>query len=160
MNLSEWSGVVFTAAKTQAMPVIINEVLVRGFYFVRRMITEYQTHQNFKDVNWDVVVPFSNRTVERMMTIASGTFVAFDVADAAIRSGGFNASCILRINFVGIGRFAVAVGTDIAMGIKKHNKEQERSTALPSRILMGMRSFSPSSAETEPLRRIMLSVSI
>lgn len=134
MNLSVWGGVVFTAAKKQAMPVIINEALVRGFYFVRRLITEYRTHQNFKKVNWDAVIPLGNRTVERMMTIASGTFVAFDVADSAIRSGGFNASCILRINFVGIGRFAVAIGTDVAMGIKKHNKEQERSEALSEYI--------------------------
>lgn len=126
LNLSEWGGVAFVAAKKQAMPVLINEALVRGFYFVRQLVTEYKKYENFKDINWNKVIPFRNRTVERMMTIATGTFVAVDVADAAIRSGGFNANCILRINFVGIGRFAIAVGTDVAMGIKKSKKENER----------------------------------
>ena len=134
LNISEKAGVVFLALKKQSMPILINEVLVRGFYFVRRLILEYKEHENFIDINWNNVIPFGNRTVERMMTIASGTFVAVDVADAAIRSGGFNAACILRINFVGIGRFAIAIGTDIAMGIKKHNKEVERSAALSEYI--------------------------
>lgn len=118
----------------QAVPVIVNEVLVRTFYFVRRLISEYKEHNSFAGINWRNVIPFGNRTVERMMTIASGTFVAFDVADAAIRSGGFNANCILRINFVGIGRFAIALGTDVAMGMKKHKKEAERSEALSEYI--------------------------
>jgi len=60
--------------------------------------------------------------------------MAFDIADAAICSGGFNASCILRINFVGVGRFAVAIGTDIGMGIKKRKKENEKSEALSEYI--------------------------
>ena len=125
-NLAEWGGVVFTAAKKQAMPVLINEALVRGFYFVRRLIVEFKEHRNIKDINWQKVIPIGNRTVERMMTIASGTFVAFDIADAAIRSGGFNPTCILRINFVGIGRFAIAIGTDVVMGVKKAKKENLR----------------------------------
>ena len=78
------------------------------------------------DINWGKTIPIGNRTVERMITIASGIFMAFDIADAAIRSGGFNAACVLRINFVGVGRFAVAIGTDIGMGIKKSKKESER----------------------------------
>lgn len=118
----------------QTLPIIINEVLVRTFYFVRRLIVEYKKNESFEGVDWQNVIPFGNRTVERMMTIASGTFMAFDVADAAIRSGGFNASCILRINFVGIGRFAIAIGTDFAMGIKKRKKEAERSEALSAYI--------------------------
>lgn len=110
----------------QAVPVIINEVLVRTFYFVRHLVSEYKKNGSFADINWQNVIPFGNRTVERMMTIASGTFVAVDVADAAIRSGGFNASCILRLNFVGIGRFAIAIGVDVGMGVKKGIKENKR----------------------------------
>lgn len=33
---------------------------------------------------------------------------------------------LLRVNFVGIGRFAVAVGTDAAMGIKRSKAREER----------------------------------
>ena len=112
--------------KKQAIPVIANELMVRGFYFVRHLITELQENKSLSDINWGKTIPIGNRTVERMITIASGTFMAFDIADAAIRSGGFNAACVLRINFVGVGRFAVAIGTDIGMGIKKSKKESER----------------------------------
>jgi len=123
----------------QAVPVIINECIVRGFYFIRRFYIELKDNDvrkinEFNKVNWNKTLPIKNRTIVRMMTIATGTFTAIDLADAGIRavikSGGFNAATlgnfILRVNFVGVGRFAIAVGTDVGMGIKKANKENER----------------------------------
>ncbi len=115
----------------QAVPVIVNECIVRGFYFVRRLFIEIKEKDiksvsDLQNINWKNTLPFKNRTVIRMLTISTGTFTAFDVADAAIRSGGFNASCILRINFVGVGRFAIAIGSDISMGVKKSMRENER----------------------------------
>lgn len=115
----------------QAMPVIINECVVRGFYFVSRLVNEIKKNDvksvaDLRNINWNNTLPFKNRTVIRMLTISISTFVALDIADAAIRSGGFNAACILRINFVGVGRFAIAIGTDVGMGIKKSRKENER----------------------------------
>lgn len=127
MNLSKWGGVVFTAAKTQALPILINEIFVRGFYFIKHLAEELKDKEDFKQVDWNKVIPFKNRTVERMLTVSTGTLTAIDIIDATIRSGGFNASCILRVNFVGIGRFAVALGTDVAMGVKKAKKENERT---------------------------------
>lgn len=126
MNLSEWGGVVFTAAKKQSLPVLINEALVRGFFFIRHLAEELKDKKEFKQVDWNNVIPFKNRTVVRMLTISTSTFMAFDIADAAIRSGRFNAACVLRLNFVGVGRFAVAIGTDVGMGIKKSRKQGER----------------------------------
>ena len=120
----------------QAIPVIIGEVLVRTFYFVRRLIQEYKEHGEWKSVNWHNVIPFKNRTIVRMMTIESGTFTAIDLADAAIRSAIKNAGqvqsptfwkdFILRVNFVGVGRFVIAVGTDVGMGIKRQRLIKER----------------------------------
>lgn len=115
----------------QAVPVIVNECIVRGFYFVRRLFNEIKENDikavsDLQHINWRNTLPFKNRTVIRMLTISTGTFTAFDVADAAIRSGGFNAACILRINFVGVGRFAIAIGSDISMGVKKSKRENER----------------------------------
>jgi hypothetical protein len=144
-NLSEWGGVVFVAAKKQAMPVLINEAIVRGFYFIRRMIMEYQEHENLKDMDWEKVIPFGNRTVERMMTISCGTFTAIDLADAAIRSAidktsvdpaTFFKNMILRVNFVGVGRLAIAIVTDVGMGIKKSQKEYERGRVLNEMIYL------------------------
>lgn len=123
----------------QTIPVIVNECIVRGFYFARRLFAEIKDSNvksvpDLKNINWKNTLPFKNRTVVRMITISTSTFMAFDIADAAIRSGGFNASCVLRINFVGIGRFAIAIGTDIGMGIKKIRKERERSDAISEYI--------------------------
>lgn len=126
--------------KRQALPVIINEVLVRGFYFIRRFILELKKNSNLMEINWKNVIPLNNRTIVRMMTIASGTFTAVDLLDATVEScvkggapivGGipnpkFFKEFILHINFVGIGRFAIAVGTDVGMGIKRQSLIKER----------------------------------
>ena len=79
-----------------------------------------------------------------MMTIASGTFVAVDLADASIRSaiksGGepatFFANMVLRINFVGIGRFAIAIGTDFYMGYKREKLRNERMYRKSEQIML------------------------
>ena len=123
----------------QALPVVINECIVRTFYAIRRFVMEVKEHpiSSFKDLkllNWKNIVPFGNRTIVRMITIATGTFTAVDLADAAIRgaisSGGnaalFAKEMILRVNFVGVGRFAIAVVTDVGMGIKREKLRDER----------------------------------
>ena len=110
----------------QVIPVIINELLVRSFYFVRRLIAEHKEHNGWENIDWKKVVPVGNRTVERMMTIASGTFMACDMAIAAIKSGGNLATFALNVNFVGIGRFVLAVVVDVKMGNKKSRLENER----------------------------------
>lgn len=112
--------------KRQALPVVINEVLVRGAYFIRRFISEIQDHKSLQTIEWKNVLPFNNRTIARMLTIASGAFTAFDLGDAAIRSGGFNAACVMRINFVGVGRFAIALAVDTGMGAIEAKKAADR----------------------------------
>ena len=124
----------------QAIPVIINECIVRISYFVRRLIGEFKNKKisNFHDfihkIDWQNTLPFNNRTIVRMMTIAKGTFAAVDMADAGIRavikSGGFNPAAlgnfVLNVNIVCVGRFAIAVATDVGMGVKKGIKENNR----------------------------------
>lgn len=123
----------------QALPVILNECIVRGFYFARRLSWEMRDKQaksfdDLKKVDWKKTVPFNNRTIVRMMTIASGTFTAIDMAGAAIqgaaKSGGnaalFAKEFLLNVNFVGVGRFVIAVGADVAMGIKATKLRNER----------------------------------
>lgn len=124
----------FRSEVSQSIPVLLNDILIRIFYSVRRFIAEYRKKQKLTTIDWKTVVPFGNRTVARMITIATGTFTAVDIADAAIRAGAesggvapaFWSSFAIRVNIVGVGRFAVACGTDIRMGIRREkliNKE-------------------------------------
>ncbi len=123
----------------QAIPVLINECVVRGFFFIRRFAEEIKGIHSFtelRDINWQKTLPAKNRTIIRMLTISSGSFMAFDMADAAIRgtvnSGatlpGFVTQFVLRVNIVGVGRFAVAIGCDARMGLKKRKLEAQRSS--------------------------------
>ena len=124
-------GAVVHELNRQKIPVIINEIIVRSFYFVRRFIEQMKVKKNLFELEWKKLLPMNNRTIVRMITIASGVFTVFDLADAGIRagvkSGGelvtFAKYFILRVNFVGIGRFTIAVGVDVYMGIRKGRLE-------------------------------------
>jgi len=118
----------------QVVPVILNEVIVRAFYFIRRLVNEVKIKGNFNNIEWKNCLPWNNRTIIRMLTIATGTFTACDLIDAAIRgaikSGGnpalFAKEFLLRVNFVGVGRFAIAVYSDIKMGVKRSRLRNQR----------------------------------
>lgn len=113
--------------KRQSLPVAINEVIVRCCYFLRHFIIELKEKNDIEKVDFKRILPVNNRTIVRMITISSGVFELVDIADALIRgaveskgNGGiFVKSAILRVNFVGIGRFAIACGTDVLMEAKK-----------------------------------------
>ena len=129
--------------KRQAMPVVINEILVRASYFIRRFISELKEKQDVREVEWKKVIPFNNRTIVRMMTIATGTFTAIDMADAAIHATTksvdattFFSNMLLRVNFVGVGRFAIAVTSDVGMGISRSVKRNQRIKLQKEQILL------------------------
>lgn len=117
--------------KRQTLPVAINEVIVRSFYFIRHLTTELKEKGSVEAIDFKKVIPLNNRTIVRMLTISTGTLTAVDLADAAIRaaskSGGngavFATQVVLRVNFVGVGRFAMAVGADVYMESKKGRLE-------------------------------------
>lgn len=133
----------------QAIPVIINECIVRGFYFIRRFymeikINDVQQVSDLKHISWENTLPFKNRTVIRMLTIATGTMTAIDLADAAIeaaiKSGGINPAFVpnmlVKVNFVGVGRFAVAVASDVKMGVDRAKLRNKRIAAMNERICL------------------------
>ena len=109
----------------QFIPVLLNECLVRGLYFLRRLhnaITETDIHSisDLQKINPSDLLPFNNRVIKRMVTVASGVFTAIDVVEAAVRAaiknGGVNPKFFVdfavRINIVGVGRFIVACKAD------------------------------------------------
>ena len=127
----------------QAIPIIINDVLVRVFYFIRRLYLalKYNEIHSWNDIvklNWRKIVPVNNRTINHMLLVASGTFVAVDLGDAAIRSalkcGGswqkFAAELLLRINYPGIGRFVIALGTEGHMEFRRNKLRTERMALM------------------------------
>lgn len=119
-------GVAMQVGK-QTIPVIINECIVRSFFLLRRLLQELSRDdiQDWSDVhkiNWKAIIPFRNRTVDRMLTIASMTFTVADTADAAIHaaieSGGnwvlFSGRFVTRFNYVGAGRAALSIVREVS----------------------------------------------
>ena len=54
----------------QIIPVILNEVIVSSFYFATRVIQQYKQNNGWKGISWSKVIPYGNRTIVRMRTIA------------------------------------------------------------------------------------------
>ncbi|MCR5771429.1 MAG: hypothetical protein K6G87_09385 [Butyrivibrio sp.] len=109
----------------QAKPVIINECLVRACYMVRRFIDEVKEKDisSLKDLNKlqpRNFIPFNSRSLTRMITVSSGTFVVINTSGtavkAAIKSKGnkavFCKEFFLTVNYVGIGRLVFACASD------------------------------------------------
>jgi hypothetical protein len=105
----------------QAIPVVANECIVRCFYFIRRLAIEIREHdiQSFaemKQIDWGNVKPLNNPTIARMLTIATGVFTTVDIGEAVITQNYW-----VSINYIGVGRFAVAIGEDVSWCLKARN---------------------------------------
>lgn len=113
---------------TQSLPVILNEVLVRTFFMIRRLVIEIKKIKNGGDIsikNLMNIIPFHNHTIARMMTVATGAFTGIDVIIAAAKCSA-KVPFAAHINVVGVGRFVMAVGTDLRMGLKKNRLIKNR----------------------------------
>ena len=118
----------------QAIPVFVNELLVRSMYSIRRLIRFFTTTEKpgrtFSSL-WKACEPFSNATVKRMLTVAHGTFCLVDAGDAVARGfitvgGTFNvAEFFMRLNIVGVGRFTISLYGEASRGIKRHSLKEE-----------------------------------
>ena len=128
----------------QGVPVLVNEVVVRSLYFIRRLSNELKREEiksfnYFEKINVEKILPFNNRTIKRMVTVSTGTLVALDAADAAVRAGLKNGPSLhffvdfaVRINVVGVGRFIVACKADseyIAEDIREAKKNRDERIA-------------------------------
>lgn len=129
----------------QAIPVFLNELLVRLIYAVRRLFRYFsetpKPERSFALI-WKKCEPFSNPTVKRMLTVAHGTFFLVDVGDAvgrALVSGGgtFNAvEFVLRLNIVGVGRFAISLYGETKRAILYGYAEREADFAKKEIIIV------------------------
>ena len=116
---------VIDQALSQVKSVIANECIVRGYYFVSRLLPEIKQKEiaSIADIGMvdpTRVLPHNNRALKRMMSISSSVFVAVNVGNAAIRaaakSGGsksaFAKGVLVRLNYFGIARMALALKDD------------------------------------------------
>lgn len=102
----------------QAIPVIANECIVRTFYFIRRFANEMKNSDavsldSIKELDWNNIKPYGNATITRMLTIATGVFTAVDVTEAVLTEKYF-----LSINYIGVGRFTIALGAEMVNYLK------------------------------------------
>ena len=131
---------------TQAIPVFINEMVVRLFYSIRRLIKYYTStpkeNRNGK-LLWKTCEPFSNATVKRMLTVAHGTFCLIDIGDVSIRAistggGTFNAvEFFMRLNIIGIGRFTISIYGEIKRGVQSKTATNDVSLIKREKIIVG-----------------------
>lgn len=130
---------------TQAIPVLINELLVRLMYSVRRLIkyfADIPKEERSLRLLWEKCEPFKNPTVKRMLTVAHGTFCVIDAGEATIRSfiaggGTFNpAEFFMRLNIVGVGRFTISLYGEVKRGINVHNVKKEVLFARREKIIV------------------------
>lgn len=110
----------------QAIPVIANECIVRVFYFIRRLAFELRENsvnslEDIKRLNWNRIKSLNNPTLARMLTIATGVFTTIDIGEAVNTRKYW-----VAINYVGVGRFAVAIGQDVAWCLKARNMKKVR----------------------------------
>lgn len=143
-NLNKYNIPVSSIKKVenQALAVFANEIIVRSFYFIRHLMMEMERCGDIESVDWSKVIPFDNKTVTRMMSVAALTFTSADMTSAAVRaaieSGGnaavFAARYAANINVIGVGRAIIAVTKDVSMEWQEADLIRER------RILMEMMS--------------------
>lgn len=118
----------------QAIPVFINEMIVRLVYSIRRFVkyiseTEKE-NRSFKAL-WCACEPFGNSTVKRMLTVAHGTFCLIDLSDSTVRGliaggGSFNITeFFMRLNIVGIGRLSFSLYGEIKREVVSQKAERE-----------------------------------
>lgn len=127
----------YNAAGKQMVPVVFNEVLIRLAYFITHLVGELRSQGDIEKVRWNKVVPFQNRTVDRMLTISSMTFTVADTADAAIHAaietGGnwvlFSGKFVARFNYVGAGRATLAI-------VKEISDEKKETQLLHEKMLL------------------------
>ena len=91
---------------TMAIPVILNELLIRLLWAIKSRF--YHEH------SWKESIPFGNRPeLRRMLVVGHGTLCLVDGVDAAIRSWGNPLDFALHLNMIAWAKFAFSALQEI-----------------------------------------------
>ncbi len=121
-QMTEWmyiNGYDARSFNAQLIPVLINETLVRIYWFVK------QHYYYGKSVKESIPVA-NNRELSRLLLVAASAFSAVDVGHAVIKSGGADLSTfIMTINIPGLVDFGFRCVQNIRFEIQ-HRKHVEK----------------------------------
>ena len=113
-------GILHEGSK-QLVPILVNEAIVRSFYFIRRTYKEIvdkgiHSLSELGKIDPQKILPFNTPAIKRMCTISSGVFCAIDMIDAFIRAiiDKKPSTFFLRLNYIGIARFMIAIGVEVS----------------------------------------------
>ena len=88
-------------AINHSIPVLINDCLFRGFYFLKKIAGiaksgKINAIEDLFQIDPHDYLPFNNQVVAQMAVIASGTFVAVDLVHATIKTLNVQGSLFLN----------------------------------------------------------------
>lgn len=134
----------FGGLTKQAIPVLLNEVIVRMGYFATRLISASTSEGIVQGVNWADAIPIGNRTVDRMMTFASMTLMLVDTSDAAahasVESAGYwvvyAQRFVARYNYVAAGRAVIAVTREVSNEVREAQLIREKRLLSEARTVL------------------------
>ena len=135
----------------QAVPALLNEVIVRTGYLVTHLTGAFSNDGSDQAINWVDAIPVGNRTVDRMMTIASMALMAVDTKDAAGRASVEAAAAateivaygviyaqrfVARFNYVAAGRAVISVAREMSDEAREAQLLHEKRVLSEARAVL------------------------
>ena len=120
-------GIANEAMKSkQYLPVVINEIIVRAFYSVRKFMEQMKTVDSLDKIDMRKVLPFNSLPLKHMLTISTVTFSAIDISSAGIKAvlknkdnkPGFVLDFMQSVNYIGAGRMLISVSGEAGRGLE------------------------------------------
>lgn len=120
-------GIANEAMKSkQYLPVVINEIIMRAFYSVRKFMEQIKTVDSLDKIDMRKVLPFNSLPLKHMLTISTVTFSAIDISSAGIKAAlknkdnkpGFVLDFMQSVNYIGAGRMLISVSGESGRGLE------------------------------------------
>lgn len=120
-------GITNEAMKSkQYLPIVINEIIVRAFYSVRKFMEQIKTVDSLDKIDMRKVLPFNSLPLKHMLTISTVTFSTIDISSAGIKAAlknkdnkpGFVLDFMQSVNYIGAGRMLISVSGEAGRGLE------------------------------------------
>ena len=116
-------------------------------FFVSRLADKLAQSNSLVGISWPEIMPIGNRTVDRMMTVASLTLSLADTADAAVHacleSAGNKILAIqrfsVRYNYVAAGRVAIAIVKEVQGDAREIQLLREKRLLLETKATLSVK---------------------